>query len=388
MAFYRDDLGCVTRDFDKRLAATATFPEDAPSNQKRSFANCEPCNNGKIYNSPGEAAEHLHDVHFHCAAAKHSDRLHDDPCMVWVKAATDEPDQDSAVLREAEDFFQHLSNLSEKIREIQWLVATSVKGVKNQTTRPRLPSSLVHAFETLLSYYVCTAKQLSLVNRSRNSKLAFRLHAARRSLKRVRSEVMDLLDKAKKDVLLGGTTDLFEDTLGVQAVGAELLFAAVIAVIQNRKINIPEKSSAQTNTQSNKDVVDMYSRYNNQIQFEANRRPQKRVFMVIHELQEELRALEKLFRKQKDLLRWYMYGLKPRTSDLAYKARKTPFLFEKKYMKSQCDILEGRESEIHMIQRNATALKLHVSQMIEILEEDHGKAIRVFTVVTLFFLPL
>lgn len=390
MAFYKDDLRCVTRNFDKTLAPTVTLPEDAASKEKRSFANCEPCNKGQTYKSPRKAAEHLHDVHFHCEAAKHKDRLHDDPCMVWIKEATakDEPDQGRAVLREARDFVEHLSSVSEMISEIQWLVATSVNGVRTQTTRPRLPSSLVHAFETLLSYYVCTAKQLSLLNRSRNPKLAVRLHDARRSLRKIRSEVMDLLDKAKKDVLLEGTTDIFEDTLGLQAVGAEFLFAAVIALIQNRNITIPGESSVQTNTQSNMEVVDMYSRYNNQIHFEANRRPQKRVFTVIHELQEELQALGKIFGRQQTLLRWYMDTVKPQTSDLAYKARKTPFLFEKKYMEDQCDILEEREKQIDMIQSSATALKLHVSQMIEILEEDHGKAIRVFTVVTLFFLPL
>lgn len=218
MGFHRDDLSCVTRDFDKTLAVTVTLPEDPASKKKRSFGNCEPCNKGQTYKSPKKAAEHLHDVHFHGAAAKHSDRLHDDPCMVWIKEATDEPDRDAAVLREAQVFVEHLSSVSGMISEIQWLVATSVRGVRSQTTRPRLPSSLVHAFETLLSYYVCTAKQLSLVNRSRNSKLAIRLPATRRSLRKVRSEVMDLLDKAKKDVLLAGTTDLFENTLGLQAV--------------------------------------------------------------------------------------------------------------------------------------------------------------------------
>lgn len=98
MAFHRDDLGCVTRDFDKALPAMVNLPEDAAGKKKTSFADCELCSKGQIYESPSKAAKHLHDVHFDCAAAKHSDRLHDDPCSVWIREATPEPDRDAAIL--------------------------------------------------------------------------------------------------------------------------------------------------------------------------------------------------------------------------------------------------------------------------------------------------
>ncbi|KAH8774755.1 hypothetical protein F5883DRAFT_412396 [Diaporthe sp. PMI_573] len=352
----------------------------------------------RIYDSPSKAAKHLHDVHFDCTAAKHSDRLHDDPCSVWIREATPEPDRDAAILREAQDFVQYLSSVSEMLSEIQWLVASSVKGAKGHTSRPRLPSSLVHAFETLLSYYVCTAKQLSLVNRTGSSTnktsqktrdLVLRLDVATKRLRDVGSDAVALLDSAQKDILLEGTTDQFEDTLGLQAVGAEFLIAALLTTAQNRNINLPGESGAQTNTgSSNMEVVEMYKRYTNQIQFEANRRPQKRVFIVIHELQEELGALRKIFSRQDSLLYWYMNEITPHSSDIACDVRRTPFLFEEKYIEDQRYILNQRESEIDRIRNTAAALELHVGRMIEILEEDHGKAIRVFTVVTLFFLPL
>jgi hypothetical protein len=153
--------------------------------------------------------------------------------------------------------------------------------------------------------------------------------------------------------------------------------------------NPPEESGAQTNTgSSNMEVVEMYKRYTDQIQFEANRRPQKRVFIVIHELQEELGVLRKIFSRQDSLLYWYMNEITPHSSDIAYDVRRTPFLFEEKYIQDQRYILNQRESEIDRTRNTAAALELHVGRMIEILEEDHGKAIRVFTVVTLFFLPL
>jgi hypothetical protein len=54
----------------------------------------------------------------------------------------------------------------------------------------------------------------------------------------------------------------------------------------------------------------------------------------------------------------------------------------------QLSMLTRREVDIDILKVKAKSLKGQVKQTIEILEEDHGKAIRVFTIVTLFFLPL
>lgn len=54
----------------------------------------------------------------------------------------------------------------------------------------------------------------------------------------------------------------------------------------------------------------------------------------------------------------------------------------------QLSTLTGREDDVDILKIKAKSLKEQVKQTIEILEEDHGKAIRVFTIVTLFFLPL
>lgn len=44
--------------------------------------------------------------------------------------------------------------------------------------------------------------------------------------------------------------------------------------------------------------------------------------------------------------------------------------------------------EVQKLQRSADALRERVRQLIEIMDEDHGKAIRVFTMVTVLFLPM
>lgn len=391
----RPDLQCIIRDFDWTLSETAGLTSDTLRKEKKRFADCEACGKGQVYSSPSEAVKHIHDEHIDCAASEHEDRLYDDPCTVWIKHAAPELDPDAAMTQAAQDLVDSLSKISGLINEIQWLVAS--KDAQTQTPRPRLPSSLVHAFETLLCFYILTAKKLSLMNqkhnpthksRSRVNSLNLRFERAKLRCIKADFKVVDLLANAKKDILLEGTKDQAEDTLGIRAVGAEFLIAAIVTTIQNRSINLPEESTVHTTAQSDLDVIDMYQKYNNQIHFEANRRPQRRVFIAIHELQEELDALDMLIRGQEDMFRWYKRRIKPESSDLSHELRLRAYHFEGTYIDEQCDKLAERQVEIHRLEDKAAALNSHAGRMIEILEEDHGKAIRVFTVVTLFFLPM
>lgn len=393
----RDYLQCVVRDFDRVLSVPTNSPSDA-SNKKEKFADCEPCKKNQVYNSPSDAVKHIHDVHFDCTAAEYKDRLYDDPCSVWIKEATASPGHHGAIpaiLPDLQDLIEFLSSVSGVLNQIQWLVASTVKGVQNQTSRPQLPSCLVHAFDALLSYYIFTARQFSLINRtfgptnaSRTDHLGVRLQRVKRRRRKISLDVLDLLANAKKDILLEGTQDQGEDALGIQAVGAEFLMAALVTTVQNRSINLPDGGGLQTTAQKSADVIDMYKRYNSQIHFEANRRPQRRVFIAIHELEEELRALGRVLESQRRLLSWYTGKIEPRRSDLSYEVYREPYRFEMKYIDRQLHRLRLRQREVTRLQEKAAALKRHVGQMIAILEEDHGKAIRVFTVVTLFFLPL
>ncbi|KAG6353490.1 hypothetical protein INS49_005671 [Diaporthe citri] len=391
---YRNNLQCVVRDFDRVLSVPANLPSDASNKQKENFADCEACRKNQVYNSPSDAVKHIHEVHFDCTTAEYEDRLHDDPCSVWIKEAAATLDQNAAMIQEAQDLMEFLSSVSGMLNQIQWLVASTAKGVQNQTSRPQLPRSLVHAFDALLSYYIFTAKQFSLINRSlrptekpraSTDLLGVRLQRVKRRCRKVSLDVTDLLTNAKKDILLQGTRDQDEDALGLRAVSAEFLMAALVTTVQNRNINLPDAGG-----QRSSDVIDMYKKYNSQIHFEANRRPQRRVFIAIHELEEELRALGRVLESQTRLLTWYTGKIEPRYSDSSYEAYREPYRyrFEKDYIERQRRILSRRQSDVTRLQDKAAALKQHVAQMLAVLEEDHGKAIRVFTIVTLFFLPL
>ncbi len=61
---------------------------------------------------------------------------------------------------------------------------------------------------------------------------------------------------------------------------------------------------------------------------------------------------------------------------------------ERHYLLSRKDALEAKLDEVARLQKSASALRERVGQLIEIMDEDHGKAIRVFTIVTVLFLPM
>ena len=61
---------------------------------------------------------------------------------------------------------------------------------------------------------------------------------------------------------------------------------------------------------------------------------------------------------------------------------------ERDYLAQRHATLLAKYEELDKLKRSAEELQDRVKQMIEITDEDHGKAIRVFTIVTLVFLPM
>jgi hypothetical protein len=52
------------------------------------------------------------------------------------------------------------------------------------------------------------------------------------------------------------------------------------------------------------------------------------------------------------------------------------------------DSLKAKNDEVRELYNSTEALRERVKQTLEIMDEGHGKAIRVFTFVTVFFLPM
>lgn len=246
--------------------------------------------------------------------------------------------------------------------------------------------------------YVMRAHSLSLQNRyysviadgstGQNPDLISRKMRELRDMEEgARYSAQNMLQDAKKDIVLLGSTSRDVNSLGAESVGAEFLVLNLITNMQNRKI-LGNVLPLPTKNNLDADYIQLYRDYSANLRFRANRRPQRRLFLDINALQEEMAALVVVNAAQKTLLEKYLKLTSPQSFRKTTQTRMRLHSTEREFSRKQQRILDTRDTQINDLADSSRYLKEQVKQTIEIVEEDHGKAIRVFTIVTLFFLPL
>ncbi|KAH0441978.1 hypothetical protein CcaCcLH18_01838 [Colletotrichum camelliae] len=199
-------------------------------------------------------------------------------------------------------------------------------------------------------------------------------------------DIHDLLQQAKRDIILMGSTYHDIDRLIIAPIGPEFLLASLVRNTQNDAILQGMKRKI--------DVVKYYRNFTNKTRFGAVRDPKRQRFLEISALEEELEALRMIIHVQKGVLDVWEQILRPEefhpaTTEWTYiKDREAMYPLESKLIWSQQKKLSDDDKALEGLQNISNALRLNLKQSLEILEEGHGKAIRVFTIVTLFFLPL
>jgi len=123
-------------------------------------------------------------------------------------------------------------------------------------------------------------------------------------------------------------------------------------------------------------------------QFQVNHHPSKRLLRDINLLQEELNALDMVNSWQVNLIDNYAAVLNDISYESDIPARRTLFPYERNLLDSCLDsVLNDHDDYIQLTDR-CGPLSESTKQSTEINEEDHGKAILVFTIITGIFLPL
>ncbi|KAH7355753.1 hypothetical protein BKA66DRAFT_553488 [Pyrenochaeta sp. MPI-SDFR-AT-0127] len=123
-------------------------------------------------------------------------------------------------------------------------------------------------------------------------------------------------------------------------------------------------------------------------QFQVNHRPGKRLLRSINLLQEELQVLSEVTTWQTKLIQNYLCVLDDKTYENDIPSRRALFPYERLLLQSCLENLQLTREEYAELLRRCGPLSESTKQSVEINEEDHGKAIMVFTVVTVIFLPL
>jgi hypothetical protein len=109
---------------------------------------------------------------------------------------------------------------------------------------------------------------------------------------------------------------------------------------------------------------------------------------AINLLQEELQVLATINMWQTNLVQNYMRVLDDKSYAIDVPSRRAMFPFERLLLQSCRENLAIAREEYDDLLRRCDPLSDQTKQSLEIYEEDHGKAITAFTVVTVIFLPL
>ncbi|UNI18030.1 hypothetical protein JDV02_004327 [Purpureocillium takamizusanense] len=394
---------------------------------------CQACKEGTEYQSVGQALDHLHERHAQCQGCSKPTRVFDDPCTVWIEGNMEIHDRKvqkslSRALRKLSVFILYLEDIrrciSELHRSVQHIDAPGGRKAGKKKL-PLLPSTLVRGFEELLLSYITLAHILSRattggeteqapptqkVPRMRGMKtgdfsVGQSRHGDSRSSRTYGSshvpssyathgsghstnfEVPQIhrqsmvqaklrFKHARRDLILLSTTTSQAGSVSLTAVGAEYILGVVLAGLNTHMDGKKEH------------LLGMYNRQLVRVANQAARRPQRRHFMELHALETNLLAVRRVFRLHHNMLINYERILDPHSYRVTTKARQALFEVEAKLLGDEAKRLTARLDFGDGLFNRLAFFQQRIKQQIEVLEEGHGKAIRVFTFVTAFFLPL
>ncbi|KAM3552769.1 hypothetical protein MY1884_007033 [Beauveria asiatica] len=213
----------------------------------------------------------------------------------------------------------------------------SVSMPSSSSPAPSLTKDLVDAFEDIVMAHISKAKHLSLANQwmfdgdDSNNRGAGAAPAPAGSARRTPSaefltKVEDMircgaeclarahrcLDHARTNLILLSTRTAMGAKISLDYIGIEFLVAVLVGHLQHQGINAESHPEA---------LLELYQKYTAKLQFEANRKPRRRVFLDIQTLQEELDALRSVIDSQQKLLGNYRDLTAPRVSETMNPAR-------------------------------------------------------------------
>ncbi|CAN9084909.1 unnamed protein product [Alternaria alternata] len=136
------------------------------------------------------------------------------------------------------------------------------------------------------------------------------------------------------------------------------------------------------------DINQLYQEYISKLQYQINKSPRKRLLRAIHKLQEEISVVKLVNSWQQKTLTSLLRVLDPNTFRIPTDDRRNMYIPESECISNNLVILQAKFVELDALENRAQYLSEQLRQSVEILEEDHGKAILVFTMITTIFLPL
>lgn len=356
---------------------------------KTSIRRCRDCKHNRAYSTPVKAVEHLR-THLQDSVDADelpqtgADRVTDDDLREWIH-------NDSQMLIEETNagFLAILNHGVEQARQLLTETRELAEGVRTPEGKISdlyfFPHELLKTLRRLVTYYLMVERSIHYVEDAFISKDTF--SERRPAPLPFESSGLAVLKRnfdIAKTSLLAARKDLcnMARSKDMHDIGKRLsLSPEYMCTWFLRRLLVKPIDQSMT-------VVDLYREYLSTLQFQVNHRPSKRLLRSINLLQEELAALGQVNSWQANFIQNYLTVLDDKSYQVDKKYRRAVFPYEQVLLNSCLDtVADAREDFEEMIQR-CGPLSESTKQSAEINEEDHGKAILVFTVVTIIFLPL
>lgn len=177
-----------------------------------------------------------------------------------------------------------------------------------------------------------------------------------------------LLIEGRKQLILMIHTDDYRESAGFQAVDSEALLSLILA-------NLVDNLSTETDFH----LTEIYSEYTTKIQSVVRDKASVEVYDDIKLLREELDVIKSTLKQQQNTLLDFRI-----TMNLTYGVASISASVIDRTLES----IEQRIDDFDELQKHAENARYLAAQSISLKAESNNKAIIVFTVVTIIFLPL
>ncbi|KAJ5630873.1 Mg2+ transporter protein CorA-like/Zinc transport protein ZntB [Penicillium longicatenatum] len=123
-------------------------------------------------------------------------------------------------------------------------------------------------------------------------------------------------------------------------------------------------------------------------QFKAGQRPNRRLMQEIYVVREELLMVEKIADEQRQTLKNYRRVLNPSTFRITTQSRISSFELEERRLGTILDRINDDINLIKILLDRLESIATQTRNGVEVRQEDQSKAIMIFTIMTVVFMPL
>ncbi|KAJ5109468.1 hypothetical protein N7456_006143 [Penicillium angulare] len=340
---------------------------------------CPKCGGGRRFSTRVEALEHLSAAHFENSSVPQADTSHQSTwVMTYGEYLTFVCRTDiQKILKQLQD---HLTILEEMALQIQHGVSENGKFDRDTY---RIPSGLVDAFQYFLMTVVTAAHMVKSIYVDREAytetepPISFLPFRDLYKVTQFGTQAEASMEKAENDIVLMTHTGEISDVVTYEVVSPCLVLALVMDEIHCRDFK---------NNPVN--MLDVYRSYMQALQYKAIRNPRRRLMQDIYLFQEELEMTYKILDTQINTLYNYRNVLRPSSFRITTESRASSFNLEVVRVEKMIDRLGDDIGAIEHLMGDIESLAIMTRNGVDVRQEDQGKTILVFTIVTVVFTPL